>query len=63
MKRGDTVKFKGNKGPLFAGKKAIIRRVSRRTAGLTLELLEDVTTAYCKGREVHVAQYEVEPAV
>ena len=57
MKRGDVVEFKE---PLaYAGKKAVIVRISRKTGDFTLKLIEDVSAGIPKGKEVSVKPYQV----
>lgn len=58
MKRGDVIVFKDG---VLAGAKGVIVRKSKRTGGLTVELLED-KGAYRKGEDVNVAQYDVRSA-
>jgi transcription antitermination factor NusG len=59
MKKGDVIEFKQG---ILAGGKAVILRVSKRTGGLTVELVAD-KGAFKKGETVHVAQYDVLPAM
>lgn len=59
MKRGDVIEFKPS--TLLGGMKAVILRRSKRTGGLTVELLED-RGAYRKGETLNVAQYDVQAA-
>ena len=60
MKKGDVIVFKDSV-PL-SGLRGVIVRISKRTSGLTVELLED-RGAYRKVQEVHVAQYDVRSAM
>lgn len=46
--------------PLLAGARVRVLRVSARTAGLTVQLLE-ARGVYAAGDEIHVSCYEVEP--
>lgn len=62
MKKGDVIVVKETASSILGGKRAVILRVSKRTAGLTIELLEDARP-YSKGSEVNVQQYEVRPAM
>lgn len=55
MKKGDVVEIKNG---ILAGVQAVILRQSRRTGGLTLELLED-KGAYKRGNTVNMAPYDV----
>ena len=57
MKKGDVMEFKED--TLLPGAKVLILRVSKRTGGLTVELLE-ARGAFQKGTEMHVKQYEVQ---
>ena len=58
MKRGQVVVF-GPHVSLFQGKRARIVSVSRITGGLTVELMDDVSEAYCAGRRLNVKPHEV----
>lgn len=59
MKRDDVIEFKQG---VLKGAKARIVRISKRTGGLTVELIEN-KGAFRKGESVHVAQYDVRPAM
>ena len=55
MKKKDVIIFKNG---ALAGAKGTVIRISKRTGGLTVALLED-RGAFRKGELVHVAQYDV----
>ena len=56
--RGDVVIFKTG---VLAGGRGKVLRVSRKTGGLSVELIED-KGAYRKGEYVHVQPYDVQSA-
>lgn len=62
MKRGDVVEFT-ERIAVYSGKKAVVRRVSRQTANVTVELIDDVSEAIKKGTTVTVGQYDLRPAI
>lgn len=57
MKKGDVIVFKEH-GTVLGGMKAVVIRKSKRTGGLTVELLE-ARGAFRKGATVHAAEYDV----
>jgi hypothetical protein len=56
MNVGDIIEFQER--IVLAGARAVVKRISKRTGTLTVELLDD-RHAYKKGDTVHVAQHEV----